>query len=62
MENNQKIETLFRAALDATPTERAKSNDLSIGFNQTDDTWEVIVKHTGNLSSLNEKYPNITVT
>ena len=55
MENNQKIETLFRAALDATPTERAKSNDLSIGFNQTDDTWEVIVKHTGNLSSLNEK-------
>lgn len=62
MENNQKIETLFRAALDATPTERAKSNDLSIGFNPTDDTWEVIVKHTGNLSSLNEKYPNITVT
>ena len=62
METNQKIETLFRAALDATPTERTKSNDLSIGFNQADDTWEVIVKHSGNLSALKEKYPTITIT
>ena len=29
METNQKIETLFRAALDATPAEREKSSDLS---------------------------------
>lgn len=62
METNQKIETLFRAALDATMEEREKSSDLFIGFDQADDTWEVIVKHTGNLSSLKEKYPLITVT
>ena len=62
METNQKIETLFRAALDATPTEREKSSDLSTGFNQAEDTWEVIVKHTGNLRSLSEKYPTITIT
>lgn len=62
METNQKIETLFRAALNATPEEREKSSDLSIGFDQSEDTWEVIVKHTGNLSSLKEKYPNIVVT
>lgn len=62
METNQKIETLFRAALDATPEEREKSADLFIGFDQEDDTWEVIVKHTGNLSSLKEKYPMITIT
>ena len=62
METNQKIETLFRAALDATPEERAKSSDLFIGFDATDNTWEVIVKHTGNLLSLKEKYPSITVT
>ena len=61
METNQKIETLFRAALDATPMERAKSSDLSTGFDQTDDTWEVIVKHTGNLSLLKEKYPDIII-
>ena len=49
METNQKIETLFRAALNATPEEREKSTDLSIGFDNINDTWEVIVKHTGNL-------------
>ena len=62
MENNQKLETLFRAALDATPEERTKSADLSIGFHPNDDTWEVIVKHTGDLLSLTERYPEITIT
>ena len=62
METNQKIETLFRAALDATPEERDKSSDLSTGFDPIDDTWEVIVKHTGSLLSLQEKYPQIQVT
>lgn len=61
METNQKIETQFRAALDATPTERERSDDLSTGFNPEQDTWEVIVKHTGNLSSLREIYPQITI-
>ena len=60
METNQKIETQFRAALDATPQEREKSEDLSTGFNSEQDTWEVIVKHTGNLNTLKESYPNIT--
>lgn len=59
METNQKIETLFRAALNATPEEREKSADLSIGFDIVEDTWEVIVKHTGNLLSLQEKYPQV---
>lgn len=62
METNQKIETLFRAALNATPEEREKSSDLFIGFDTLDDTWEVIVKHTGNLTSLKVKYPNIVIT
>ncbi len=62
METNQKIETLFRAALDATPEERAKSSDLSIGYDQTENTWEVIVKHTGNLTSLKDTYPSIVIT
>lgn len=62
METNQKIETLFRAALDATPEEREKSDDLSTGFDPVEDFWEVIVKHTGNLSSLLAEYPNIKIT
>ena len=62
METNQKIETLFRAALNASPDEREKSSDLAIGFNASEDTWEVIVKHTGNLNSLRQKYPSILIT
>ena len=62
METNQKIETLFRAALDATPEEREKSSDLFIGFDKSENTWEVIVKHIGNLNRLREKYPSIVVT
>ncbi len=62
METNQKIETLFRAALDATPGEREKSTDLSIGFNPAGQVWEVIVKYIGSLSTLWEKYPQISFT
>lgn len=59
METNQKIETLFRAALNATPEEREKSNDLSIGFSSAEDSWEVIVKFIGNLSDISTKYPQV---
>lgn len=59
METNQKIETLFRAALDATPEEREKSSDLITGFDPVGDVWEVIVKYVGTLSSLEEKYPQV---
>ena len=61
METNQKIETLFRAALNATPEEREKSDDLSIGFFPEEDIWEVIVLYYGNLSDLAQKYPQIQV-
>ena len=57
--NSQKIEPLFQAALSATPSEREKSVDLSTGFSPIEDTWEVIVRYFGNLSSLAEKYPTI---
>ena len=62
METNQKIETLFRAALNATPKERQKSSDLSIGFDTQNDSWEVIVKYNGVLFSLSEKFPQIQIT
>ena len=62
METNQKIETLFRAALDATPEEREKSIDLQTGFDTLTDIWEVIVKYVGDLSILEEKYPQAEFT
>lgn len=60
--SNQKIETLFRAALDASPEEREKSTDLEIGFDPDTELWEVIVKYVGSLSYLKEKYPQIEIT
>ncbi len=62
MATNQKIETLFRAALDATPEERIKSTDLLTGFDPSTDIWEVIVKYVGSLSILEEKYPQVEFT
>ena len=62
METNQKIETLFRAALDASPEEREKSTDLETGFDPSTDVWEVIVKYIGSLSTLREKYPQLAYT
>ena len=61
MEANQKIETLFRAALNATPEEREKSSDLSIGYSPTDSRWEVIVKYIGDLNTISTKYPTVQV-
>ncbi|MBO5657257.1 MAG: S8 family serine peptidase, partial [Agathobacter sp.] len=59
MANNEKIETLFRAALSATPRERQQSSDLSTGFDEALKTWEVIVKYNGSLSPLTDKYPGL---
>ncbi len=61
METNQKIETLFRAALNATPEDREKSSDLSIGFSPSEDSWEVIVQYSGNLADIAVKYPQVQV-
>ena len=62
MSSNQKIETLLRAALDATPLERELSSDLATGFFPEEDVWEVIVKYSGDLSLLLEKYNGVRIT
>lgn len=61
MEQNEKIETLFRAALDATRTERNKSIDLSTGYQTFQNSWEIIVKHNGSLDTIRSKYPQIKI-
>lgn len=52
---NQKLENLLNLALDATEAEREKSLELSVGYDETDATWEVIVKHTGSLDSIRQR-------
>lgn len=49
---NQKLENLLNLALDATPEEREKSPELSTGYNEVEQTWDLIIKYTGNLSEI----------
>ena len=61
-ENNEKMENLLNLALDATEREREKSIELHIGFDETDNVWEVVVKYGGTRETLLEAFPMITVT
>lgn len=46
---SQKFENLLNLALDTPVAERNKSLELNIGYEQEDNTWEIIIKYHGNL-------------
>lgn len=58
--NNPTIENVLNLALDATPQERARSENLDVGFDSAEKTWELIVKYSGSLDELQQA--GITVT
>ncbi|MDD3253212.1 MAG: S8 family serine peptidase [Lachnospiraceae bacterium] len=49
---NQKMENLLNLALEVTPAERARSQELETGFDPQDQTWELIVKYSGSLDEV----------
>lgn len=53
---NQKIENLLNVSLDATREELESSESISTGFNWRDNTWEIIVRYTGNLENIKANY------
>ena len=52
---NQKRENLLNLALDTPEEERARSQDLNVGYSQADRTWELIVRCRGSLKWLEEE-------
>ena len=44
---DQKIDNLLNLAMEATPQERTKSENLNVGFNPETQLWDVIVKYSG---------------
>ena len=48
----QKIDNLLNLAMDATPQERAKSENLNVGYDSSEKLWDVIVKYSGPESRL----------
>lgn len=51
---NQKLENLLNLALDVTPQERARSQELETGYNPVSRMWELIVKYSGSLDAVRE--------
>ena len=44
---DQKLENLLNLAMNALPHERAKSENLNVGYDPTTRLWDVIVKYSG---------------
>lgn len=59
--DNPKFENLLNLALDATEREREKSLNLGVGYEPVGQTWDLIVKYSGNIVRLSEEYPQILV-
>ena len=49
---DQKIDNLLNLAMEATPEERIKSENLNVGYNPEEKLWNVIVKYSGEKSGL----------
>lgn len=58
---DQKIENLLNLAAGSTNSEKEKSENLGVGFDPQTDTWEIIVKYTGDILSLADRYPGIRI-
>lgn len=57
---NEKIENVLNLALDATPEELNRSQELSVGFDAATDSWDLIVRYIGNLDHV-RKISGVTV-
>ena len=55
---DQKIDNLLNLAMDATPQERRKSENLNIGYDPATRLWDVIIKYSGPESGLAGKAGN----
>ena len=58
---DQKLESLLNISLQATKEEREKSEELGIGYDPEQNTWELIVRYTGSLDGLRIRYPQIRI-
>lgn len=50
--NNQKIDNQLNLALDSTYEQRMKSDNLNVGYDTTEKSWQLIVRHAGSLDAV----------
>lgn len=51
---NEKQDNQLNMALELTPEQLNKSQELSVGFNESSNSWDLIVKYQGNLDRVRE--------
>lgn len=56
---NQKLENLLNLALSSTDEERNKSMSLNVGYNQAENSWELIVKYHGDISQIASEHVTV---
>lgn len=54
---NEKIEDLLKISLNVSEKERIQSPDLSCGYDEKSQTWEIIIKYHGKLETILEEVP-----
>ena len=60
---DQKAENLLNLALSVPEETRGRTEELNVGYDRVERTWEIIVKYHGNLeSTLNEQFPGVSGT
>ena len=57
---SQKMENLLNLALDATPEELRKSQELDVGYITEANEWELIIKYSGSLDRVREVSVSVT--
>ena len=57
---SQKIENLLNLALEATPEERERSEELDVGYDPAEREWELIVKYSGSLEPVRDIAVSVT--
>ena len=58
---DQKLENLLNLSLDASFEERIKSSELNTGFNPETNTWDLIVKFTGDIKRIETQEIRVVV-
>ncbi len=53
--NSSKLDNQLNIALDVGEAERERTIDLDVGFDAENQTWELIVKHSGSLDRIKEE-------
>ena len=49
---DEKLENVLNLALDVPQAERERSLDLDVGYNEEANTWDLIVRYTGDIRRL----------